>query len=568
MHMTQDLLFIGPVQTTYLKNGKKQYVIELSHHGLHRHRVIKGDDREVVVRKAELQAAEWTSKWEQLEQRRRHEEQKGQKQEAAQQRTAEAQAAIDAIRNLLRDALRRDAVVDWDSLKDHSPFPERRPTQPRRPTAPHEPHPSDQAFLPRFSLLDHLLPARKRRKQEEANRRFRAAHQAWQEAMRNYNAALERQDAAYQAQLAGWRARKEEFLQKQEATNEAIDTLRTRYLSHDPEAIVEYCDQVLSRSPYPDCFPQEFDLAYNPSNRMLIADYVLPAPSDLPTLVEVKYVKSRDEFREVHMPERELNRLYDDAIYQVALRSVHELFTADQIEAITAIVFNGIVRTIDPRSGQNIEPCILSLQVQRDEFARINLAQVDPKECFKSLKGIGSSKLHSITPVAPIVQFDKEDSRFIEGRSVTAAVDESTNLAAMDWEDFEHLIRELFEREFAQTGGEVKVTQASRDGGVDAVVFDPDPIRGGKIVIQAKRYTNTVGVAAVRDLYGTVVNEGATKGILVTTADFGPDAYEFARGKPLTLINGANLLSLLEKHGHKARIDIQEAKAARLLQER
>ena len=82
----------------------------------------------------------------------------------------------------------------------------------------------------------------------------------------------------------------------------------------------------------------------------------------------------------------------------------------------------------------------------------------------------------------------------------------------MDWEDFEHLIRELFEKEFSVNGGEVKVTQASRDGGVDAVAFDPDPIRGGKIVIQAKRYTNTVGVSAVRDLYGTVLNEGATKG--------------------------------------------------------
>jgi restriction system protein len=55
--------------------------------------------------------------------------------------------------------------------------------------------------------------------------------------------------------------------------------------------------------------------------------------------------------------------------------------------------------------------------------------------------------------------------------------------------------------------------RAGGDGGVDAVVFDPDPIRGGKIVIQAKRWTNTVGVAAVRDLYGTVMNEGANKGI-------------------------------------------------------
>ena len=79
-------------------------------------------------------------------------------------------------------------------------------------------------------------------------------------------------------------------------------------------------------------------------------------------------------------------------------------------------------------------------------------------------------------------------------------------------------------------------------------------------MIQAKRYTNTVGVAAVRDLYGTVMNEGANKGILVTTADYGPDAYAFAKDKPLTLLSGANLLHLLERHGHKARIDLKEAR--------
>ena len=60
--------------------------------------------------------------------------------------------------------------------------------------------------------------------------------------------------------------------------------------------------------------------------------------------------------------------------------------------------------------------------------------------------------------------------------------------------------------------------------------------------------------------YRVIMNEGATKGILVTTSDYGPDAYEFAKGKPLTLLNGGNLLDLLEKHGHKAKIDIKEAK--------
>ena len=56
------------------------------------------------------------------------------------------------------------------------------------------------------------------------------------------------------------------------------------------------------------------------------------------------------------------------------------------------------------------------------------------------------------------------------------------------------------------------------------------------------------------------MNEGATKGILVTTSDYGPDAYGFAKDKPLVLMNGANLLHLLERHGHKAQIDIRQAK--------
>ncbi len=64
----------------------------------------------------------------------------------------------------------------------------------------------------------------------------------------------------------------------------------------------------------------------------------------------------------------------------------------------------------------------------------------------------------------------------------------------------------------------------------------------------------------MRDLYGTVLNEGATKGILVTTSDYGRDSHVFAKDKPLTLINGQNLLHLLEKHGHSARINIAEAK--------
>ena len=42
---------------------------------------------------------------------------------------------------------------------------------------------------------------------------------------------------------------------------------------------------------------------------------------------------------------------------------------------------------------------------------------IDPKECFKKLRGVGSSKLHSLTPIPPLVKMDGEDSRFTDSYS-------------------------------------------------------------------------------------------------------------------------------------------------------
>src|SRR5437763_10044214 len=121
--------------------------------------------------------------------------------------------------------------------------------------------------------------------------------------------------------------------------------------------------------------------------------------------------------------------------------------------------------------------------------------------------------------------------------------------------EFESLITNLF----AKMGLDTKQTQASRDGGVDCVAYDSRPILGGKVVIQAKRYKHTVGVSAVRDLFGTMQNEGASKGILVTTSGYGKASFQFADGKPLELLSGTNLLYLLAEHaGVQARIEMPD----------
>jgi restriction system protein len=115
----------------------------------------------------------------------------------------------------------------------------------------------------------------------------------------------------------------------------------------------------------------------------------------------------------------------------------------------------------------------------------------------------------------------------------------------MDPVEFEDLVAALFQA----MGMKVMTTARSGDGGVDVQAMDPDPIRGGKLVIQVKRYQHTVPPAPVRDLYGTMLHEGATKGIFVTTAEFGPSAQEFATGKPLALIGGRQLADLLARYG-------------------
>ncbi len=340
----------------------------------------------------------------------------------------------------------------------------------------------------------------------------------------------------------------------------AIERWKGAYLACDPESIPDYCKLVLIGSKYPCSFPHDAAIDYVADSRTLVVDYSLPDISAMPTVKEVKVVSARLETKEVHVSEAWLNRTYDLVLYQIALRSLYELFQGDAARAIDSIVFNGWVNSIDKATGKEVNGCILSIHATKAEFMDMNLAKVDPKACFKKLKGVSAAKLIALQPVRPILQLNRDDKRFVQAHDVADGLDSSSNLAAMDWEDFEHLIRELFEKEFSTDGSEVKITQASRDGGVDAIVFDPDPIHGGKIVIQAKRYTNPVSVSAVRDLFGTVHNEGANKGILVTTADYGPDAYEFAKGKPLTLISGGELLYLLAKHGHKARIDLKEAR--------
>lgn len=368
---------------------------------------------------------------------------------------------------------------------------------------------------------------------------FLAAHSFWQKSEKERFTKVEQLRAEYDEA-------KKNYLAKMIQRNSDVDELEKAYKDCDSEAIVTYNVMVLERSDYPEDFPQEFRVAFNVESNELIVDYELPTVEIVPIELEHKFVKTKDEIQTKPRKPIEIKQIYQDLVAAISLRTIHEVFEADQSNHISVVSFNGFVQTVDRTTGRDIRPYLVSIRVTKDKFLELDLSRIDKKACLRNLGAQVSPQPDECIPIKPIVDFNMVDRRFVEGSDVLSELDSRPNLMELNPFEFENLVSNLF----TQMGLETRQTQSSRDGGVDAIAFDARPILGGKVVIQAKRYKNTVGVAAVRDLYGTMINEGASKGILVATSGYGKDAFEFSKDKPIELIDGGGLLYLLEQHAN------------------
>jgi hypothetical protein len=128
-----------------------------------------------------------------------------------------------------------------------------------------------------------------------------------------------------------------------------------------------------------------------------------------------------------------------------------------------------------------------------------------------------------------------------------------------------HEFEDLIERLLLKMGFATEGRKKAADGGIDIVAVSSQPLVSGRYIIQCKRYSNSVSSPIVRDLYGVVNATNANKGILITASTFTSDAIEFARDKPIELIDGPQLLELLNKHSLLVPEVSQEADAKALM---
>lgn len=118
------------------------------------------------------------------------------------------------------------------------------------------------------------------------------------------------------------------------------------------------------------------------------------------------------------------------------------------------------------------------------------------------------------------------------------------DIGQMSGLEFEKLISALL----IKIGFDVTMTKQTADGGVDIIAYNNQPLIEGTYIVQCKRWGSSIGEPIVRDLYGVVTAERASKGILITNSTYTNSAISFAQGKPIELIDGQKLINLLEKY--------------------
>jgi restriction system protein len=455
--------------------------------------------------------------WER-EQKQRYLEQQ---QAHAERLNEEIDRRLTDLDRILATGLSRTLKVDFEAMRINSPLLTMRDLDIPAPT------PQLGDFLPKPpNALAKLLPGASQRyaqREQEGRRAYEEAVATWK-----------KQEAARQAEV--------ERIQEQ---HKRVEELVADWRVGKRAAVEECLRKILSDGSYPVGFPRAFSLRYLSSRHELLLEQQLPLAREvIPPEASWRYVKARDVVEARPRSMADIDRRYKTVLAQLVLRTVYEVFTVNEHNRVETVAYNGFVLDIDPTTGRLSKRILASLRTSREEFLDRNFYHIDPERTLKALRANFSPAPRELQAVQPILEFDVDDPRFIQEEDIISTLDERTNLIDLTPSAFEQLITNLFNA----MGFDAYATKTSKDGGVDCIAYFKQAVVGGKYVIQAKRWTNNVQVDAVRDLFGAMDHERANTGILIATSRFAPACYKFAEGKPMQLIDGGNLVALIEQY--------------------
>jgi restriction system protein len=323
--------------------------------------------------------------------------------------TNEIAEKVKSLKEIIEHTLKVNDRINFDSLRIKDKF---RRFSVDKDLAVSIPEPKEVDFLSTVKspgFASRLIPGSSDRYEKAiaiAKGKFHEALGEYVQKEADRKIAIEKANCEYQKE-------KNEFELKVKQRDVEVDELENNYKKGDPDAVCSYNTMVLERSEYPDGFPQEFKIAYVPESKQLVVDYELPNNNIVPDILEYRYIKRKSP---------EIKDIYQDVVASLALRTCHELFEADQGNHLDVVVFNGFVQTVDPSTGKDVRPFLVSVRATKDKFLELDLARVDRKACLRNLGAQLSPKPYDVQPVKPIVEFNMVDKRFVEQSDVLWAL--------------------------------------------------------------------------------------------------------------------------------------------------
>lgn len=329
---------------------------------------------------------------------------------------AQLASDYDEIDTMLSATLAVDDFVDLEELRtvpEHPAFGRPDLEQPIPPPPPIEAPPAPEYVEPEAPKgLGAVLGGKKRHAEAVAQTQaaYAAEHEVWQaEASRVPSLQLQQmQDHLGQEQRRldqldrarrAYNLECEERQRVADVSNQQLDKLIADLDKNVEEAVQEYISIVLGNSVYPECFPVEHDFEFDSSLMELSLTVTVPSPDELPNVKAYKYNKSNDEVTSSTLPQKDLKERYANAVHQVALRTLHEVFEADRAGRIKTVSLSLGVESIDPATGQPQRAALVAVAADRDSFMSFDLSYVVPQKTLEHLNAMVSKNPFALVPI-------------------------------------------------------------------------------------------------------------------------------------------------------------------------
>lgn len=308
------------------------------------------------------------------------------------EQNAELAAIYEDLDTLLQSTLSVDDYVDLSELKrvvEHPAFehPDLESPAPRPIAIVPSPEPVAQPPAKPTGLFGRKKKAEEAQAQAEAE--FKNAHARWRSEMDSLPDRKAKLEADYQAleanrisQLEKERKRyaRESAERDSEVAehNASVDKFIADLGYGAEGAVQEYVGIVLANSLYPEHFEVEHEAKFEPSTAELKVRAIVPGPDKVPAGKSFKYTKASDEISAVASTQKDVKGRYANAVNQVALRTLHEVFEADRRGIVQSISLEVGTETISPATGKTVYIPFVLVGASRESFISIDLANVVP----------------------------------------------------------------------------------------------------------------------------------------------------------------------------------------------